>query len=126
MSQHLPLSKLFTSQARGEAAAWRRTWWIALFCAASLLAMQGLGHWHRVLHPQGSAQLSSKFALGHESGSADCQLFDHLAHADGACASPSAAISSPPLEQLAPLSAVNPAGRPWGLVCVRGPPQGLS
>ncbi|MDN3920571.1 hypothetical protein [Roseateles violae] len=65
-----------------------RQFWLAWLCALALLASQGLGHWHRIAH---GARLGNVAALsgvvlksvdgwGHQSGDADCHLFDQLSH----------------------------------------------
>lgn len=93
--------------------------------AAALLWLQGLGLWHQVVHghaAQGGAisawasghdlhehddHEAHAFA-GHDEGDPQCRLFDQLAHADIALASPAAL---PVLAvQRGPVSA-SPAGR---------------
>lgn len=61
-----------------------------------LLLAQGLGQGHRIAHlgarlaPQALEQ--GRDAWGHALGSADCQLFDHVAQADQAPASGAAGV----------------------------------
>jgi len=97
-----------------------------LVCA--LLLTQALGLLHRVLHANGSphavhdrGRLEALFA--HHHGSADCQIFDQLSHADGVgfgFVEPGAMPSAqPPVSALqAPQVAAQAAG-----YLARGPPR---
>ncbi|MDT8998712.1 hypothetical protein RQP53_05455 [Paucibacter sp. APW11] len=106
-------------------AVQQRRFWLALLFAVSMLGLQGLGQWHRVLHPHGSATLTAKFVLGHEAGSADCQLFDHIAQGDGLCsaATPSSGVIAAAPQQALPSSPF--IVRTGWHVQARGPPLSL-
>lgn len=88
-----------------------RTQWLAWCCALSLLALQGLGLWHRTVHQPASAVALQTAAadegntdsLGHKIGSSECQLFDHLTPFDLLCS------SATPLLPLAPVAGVQPS-----------------
>ena len=55
--------------------------WLAWLCALCLLGFQGVGHWHRIAHAGGaSSSLDKASSWGHQSGDADCKLFDQLSH----------------------------------------------
>jgi len=70
-----------------------RQFWLALLCALCLLGIQGLGHWHGIAHGgqpvlqspldtglDTAHKLSSSDGWGHQSGDADCHVFDHVSH----------------------------------------------
>jgi hypothetical protein len=97
----------------------------ALVLAALLLAAQGLGLAHHVVHGHGGASAHATVWLdGHGDGSADCRLIDQLGHADLAFGTP----ATPPG---APVGAAAHAGciaPPWGRTPslayrARAPPQ---
>jgi hypothetical protein len=94
--------------------------WLLPMMAAALLWLQALGLWHQVVHghgAQGGAAVASAsehdhhddhaFA-GHDEGDPQCRLFDQLAHADIAFASPAAL---PALAAQGGPGAATPAGR---------------
>ena len=54
--------------------------WLAWLCALCLLGFQGVGHWHRIAHAGGQSTLAKADIWGHQSGDADCKLFDQLSH----------------------------------------------
>jgi hypothetical protein len=65
------------------------TRWLAWCCLALLLAAQGWGQIHRIAHAlPGGAHADAISAdapahdWGHSAGSVDCQVLDHLGHAD--------------------------------------------
>lgn len=105
-----------------------RAQWLAWCCAISLLALQGLGLWHRTVHTPTLAkavQLASPGAsesLGHKIGSADCQFFDQFTQFDLLCASaaPALALDVPALAA-AHAPAASPLQRHWSRAA-RGPP----
>ncbi|QPF73861.1 hypothetical protein G8A07_13650 [Roseateles sp. DAIF2] len=69
------------------------TRWLLWLALALLLSAQGLGQLHRIAHaPQQHSHSHHEDGWGHASGSADCQILDHLAHEGGPL----------PLAQLAP------------------------
>jgi hypothetical protein len=97
-----------------------------------LLLSQALVQLHRVLHASERAHGHAQQALehgapqdlfGHDTGSAECQIFDQLSHADDVGlrfiepgAAPPATLPAP--EQQAPKVAVQAAG-----YLARGPPR---
>lgn len=124
-------------RARRAAPAARLPWggwplhaWLAL----CLLLAQGLGQGHRIAHHGARlaatavlagampAEASATDGWGHALGSADCQLFDHLAQADqaGAPDNPQALLSLAGGCPRAPAPASAPAVEPCP--CARGPP----
>jgi len=97
-------------------------------CALSLLALQGLGLWHRMVHVPAQTLQAATLAtlatesLGHKIGSADCQLVDQFTQFDLLCASvaPSLVVDAPAgMVALAP--AARPLQRHWSRAA-RGPP----
>jgi hypothetical protein len=64
------------------------TRWLAWCCLVLLLATQGWGQIHRIAHALPDAHASTITAdshahdWGHTAGSVDCQVLDHLGHAD--------------------------------------------
>ncbi|MBS1179168.1 MAG: hypothetical protein H6R06_3580 [Proteobacteria bacterium] len=96
-----------------------------LMCA--LLLTQALGLLHRVLHADGHAHAAHEHGsleelFAHDPGSADCQIFDQLSHADGMgfCDAEPGAMppAQPPASaQQAPRWAAQAAG-----YLARGPP----
>jgi hypothetical protein len=64
------------------------TCWLAWLCLALLLFAQGWGQIHRIAHVLPHAHASALTAdahehdWGHSAGSVDCQVLDHLGHAD--------------------------------------------
>ena len=66
--------------------------WLAWLCALCLLGFQGVGHWHRIAHAGGVSSIGNSIGTstigsvektavwGHQSGDADCKLFDQLSH----------------------------------------------
>lgn len=65
------------------------TRWLAWLCLVLLLAAQGWGQIHRIAHALPDAHEATITAAaadhdwGHTAGSVDCQVLDHLGHADG-------------------------------------------
>lgn len=66
-----------------------RMTWLAWLCALCLLGMQGLGQLHGIAHgvalqntlssaATGAAKMAASGGWGHQSGDADCHVFDHL------------------------------------------------
>jgi hypothetical protein len=105
-----------------------RAQWLAWCCAISLLALQGLGLWHRTVHVPALAktvQLAALVAgesLGHKIGSADCQLFDQFTQFDLLCATaaPALVFDAPAIPAVrAP--AASALQRHWSRAA-RGPP----
>ena len=114
---------------------WRWGGWpFHVWLALCLLLAQGLGQGHRIAH-QGArlaastvlagalpAEATGTDGWGHALGSADCQLFDHLAQADQA--------GAPEHPQALPAFAVERSGVPSPAsvavsrpcACARGPP----
>lgn len=93
----------------------------AWLLATALLFAQALGQAHQVLHAPGVASDDALF--GHH-GSAECRLFDQLAHGD-ALATP-ALPALPDWPAAAPVAALH-AGVEHGCTAVyraRGPPRG--
>jgi hypothetical protein len=74
--------------------------WLSGLALASLLALQTLGAMHGVAHAggHGNADASgiAKLFGGHAAGSADCHLYDQLAHADLAAFSSTPPAALPP------------------------------
>ena len=115
-----------------HAHARTRRFWLALACALCLLGFQGVGHWHRVAHIAGLAgvplTLNPAGALvkadvwGHQSGDADCHLFDQLSHdhAPGSAALPACAAIDPVLPVAQVLASADTAAH-WKRGA-RGPP----
>jgi len=105
-----------------------RAQWLAWCCAISLLALQGLGLWHRTVHMpalvktvQPAASVASE-SLGHKIGSADCQLFDQFTQFDLLCAGAAAAlVLDAPAVPAARSPAACPLQRHWSRAA-RGPP----
>ncbi|MDL5034490.1 hypothetical protein QRD43_21480 [Pelomonas sp. APW6] len=109
-------------------------WPLHVWLALCLLLAQGLGQGHRIAH-QGArlaasavlagampAEATATDGWGHAIGSADCQLFDHLAQADqaGAPDHPHALLSRVVECPGAPAAASAALPRPCA--CARGPP----
>lgn len=115
-------------QHRRPRSSLLRAQWLAWCCAISLLALQGLGQWHRTLHMPVLAktvQLASPVAgesLGHKIGSADCQLFDQFTQFDLLCAGAAPAlVLAAPAVAATPVPAASPLQRHWSRAA-RGPP----
>lgn len=109
-------------------------WPLHAWLALCLLLAQGLGQGHRIAH-QGArlaasavlagampAEATGTDGWGHALGSADCQLFDHLAQADQACAPdhPQALLALAGEGSGLPAPASAAVSRPGA--CARGPP----
>lgn len=56
------------------------TRWLLWLALTLLLSAQGLGQVHRIAHAQQQQEHQHEDGWGHASGSADCQILDHLAH----------------------------------------------
>jgi hypothetical protein len=102
---------------------------VAFIAALALLSAQAIGWAHAVAHPQAAVAVGAThdhshnaFDAQHDEGSAQCQLFDQLGHADGATpplhgcvfAAPTAAFAPSPA---APVQATGACG-----YHARGPP----
>jgi len=96
---------LKTSARRPQKA---RQIWLAWLCALSLLAFHGIGHWHRIAHADGQntvGPVDKAADWGHQSGGADCKLFDQVSHDLGPGRSANIACAAP--VQLATADIVN-------------------
>ena len=95
-----------TSNHRPQQA---RQVWLAWLCALCLLGFQGVGHWHRIAHAGGQSTIETlenkASGWGHQSGDADCKLFDQLSH-DLGPSSTAAVFCAAPV-QLAATDVVN-------------------
>lgn len=99
-----------------------------LICA--LLLTQALGLLHRVLHADGPGSghalrdrggLEALFA--HPHGSADCQIFDQLSHADGVGFGFVEPGAPPPLQAPAPALQAPRVAAQAAAYLARGPPR---
>ncbi|HEX2013298.1 MAG TPA: hypothetical protein VJN44_20380 [Roseateles sp.] len=73
--------------------------WLLWLSLVLLLSAQGLGQVHRIAHAQqpDAARHQHDEGWGHASGSADCQILDHLAHDCGPVPLPALAAAALPL-----------------------------
>jgi|SRR6218665_2028974 len=85
-----------------------RQFWLALLCALCLLSIQGLGHWHGIAHGGAAGELPAQLSQldgsghkagspdgwGHQSGDADCHVFDHVSHEQWLIGAASLAIAA--------------------------------
>jgi hypothetical protein len=100
--------------------------WLSSLALVALVAMQSLGAMHSVAHALGhegaEGQGVVKLFGGHAAGSADCHLYDQLAHADVVAFSTPPLVAPPLVFAPAPLPTDSlPAAAPR-FFQARGPP----